>query len=227
MYWYKYMEKKYAEELVNYGKIRINSLNYYRDIELHGKAVGDEAENTLNAVSVIKGSKTGDQLNELERMFFKSAPGVDSATWAIANATFLFPLQGRPTYGYCLSDALSQELLERMNYENQLVGNPPYDTCVRIKDHVSFVRLLSKHLIDKNLRYYGHGHCSYRTRDIPWEEWRRRGQQCPAFVKDSSYAWQKEVRVLFETRSHDDFEPIDIVIGGLVDLCEIVEVNQP
>lgn len=226
MHWFKYMELRFAKDLVEHGRLRINSLNYYKDIEEHGEAVGDAHENTLTAVSAINGTKTGDQLNELEQMVFKPAPGVDPSSFSISNLSVAVQAPGRPTYAFCLSDTLSEELVTQMNQENELAGNPPYDACVKIEDHVAFHRLLSKALKEKDLNYYGHGHCSYKSREIPWEEWQRGKQQCPAFVKPKSYSWQKEVRVVFETSSHDDLEPVDIEIPSLVDLCELVEYKK-
>lgn len=226
MHWYKYMEARFANELVEFGRLRINSLNYYKDIEEHGNAVGDKEENTLNAVSAIKGTKTGDQLNELESMVFQPAPGVDPASFSISNLSIVVPVQGKPSYGCCLSDTLSRELVDEMNKENELAGNPPYDACVKIRDHVAFVKIISDHLKRESLEYYGHGHCFYKSRNIPWEQWHRSSDQCPAFIKDPKHSWQKEVRVLFETESHEDFEPIDCEIIGLRDLCEIIEVPR-
>ncbi len=226
MHWYKYMEARFASDLVDKGKLRINSLNYYKDVEAHGNAVGGREENTYNAVSAIEGTKTGAELNELEQMVFKPAPGVDPSSLSISNLSIVVPVQGKPSYGFCLSDTLSKELVTKMNDENQSAGNPPYDTCVKINDHVQFVKVLSQHLKSKNLEYYGHGHCFYKSRDISWEEWHRSSEQCPAFIKGLNYSWQKEVRVLFETESHKDLEPIDVQIPELIELCEIVDIPE-
>jgi hypothetical protein len=226
MNWYKYMEARFANELVYHGKIRINSLNYYKDIEAHGNAVGDREENTLNAVSAIDGTKTGAELSDLEQMVFKPAPGVDPSSFSISNLSIVVPVQGKPSYGFCLSDTLSKELVTKMNEENDSVGNPPYDTCVKITDHVRFVKVLADHLKSQNLGYYGHGHCFYKSRDIAWEEWHRNNDQCPAFIKGLSYSWQKEVRVLFETQSHENIEPIDCEIPELKKLCELIEIPK-
>lgn len=225
MRWYKYMEKCFAEKMVTSGGIRLNSLNYYKDIETHGRGVGDKEENILNAVSENKGTKTIDQLNPVEQMFFKPAPGADPSTIKIIGGTFIWPSSGRPTYVFCLSDVFDADFLHQMNKENKKVGKNLYDTCVMISDHISFVNILKKQLKDYGLNYYGHGHCLYETRNIPWEEWDSKSQQCPAFVKDPSYSWQNEVRVLFEAKLQDDLEPIDCQIEGLSDLCSIIEVN--
>ena len=226
MQWFKYMEARFAKELIDHGRLRINSLNYYKDIEAHGNAIGDKEQNTLNAVSAIDGTKTGAELNELEQMFFKPAPGVDPSSFSISNLSVVVPVQGKPTYGFCLSDSLSRELVSEMNKENEIVGSPKYDTCVKIKDHVSFVKILSKYIKKHNLEYYGHGHCSYKSRNIPWDQWQKQSGQCPAFIKGLSYKWQKEVRVIFETQSHDDLEPIDCEIPELKELCEIIEIPK-
>ena len=42
MQWFKYMEARFAKELIDHGRLRINSLNYYKDIEAHGNAIGDK-----------------------------------------------------------------------------------------------------------------------------------------------------------------------------------------
>ena len=128
-------------------------------------------------------------------MFFKPAPGVDPSSFSISNVSFEVLVQGRPSYGFCLSDKLSAELVAQMNKENLIVGNPPYDACVRINDHKYFVKILAEHLKGKGLTYYGHGHCFYESRNIPWERWHRERDQCPAFIKDPTYAWQHECRV--------------------------------
>ena len=57
MIWYKYMEARFANDLANKGRLRINSLNYYRNVEIHGLAVGDKGENTRNTISLIEGAK--------------------------------------------------------------------------------------------------------------------------------------------------------------------------
>jgi hypothetical protein len=226
MHWYKYMEARFASDLADKGKLRINSLNYYKDIEMHGNAVGDREENTYNAVSVIAGTKKGAELNQLEKMFFKPAPGVDPSTFFISNMTVRLSVQGKPSYGFCLSDTLSKELVTRMNEENESADKLPYDMCVKIIDHVKFVKVLSQHLKSRSLEYYGHGHCFYKSRYISWEEWHRNRDQCPAFIKGLNYSWQKEVRVIFETESHEDLEPIDIEIPELIQLCEIVAIPE-
>lgn len=224
MIWYKYMEKRFASNLVDYGRLRINSLNYYQNIELHGNAVGDREENTLNATSHIEKTKTADQLNPLERMFFDFHPGTDFSTCSFSNISFVVPVRGRPSYALCLSDTLSNELATVMNRENALASNPPYDACVKIHDHLTLIKLLDNYLKNHGLKYYGHGHCFYKSRNIPWERWHRESDQCPAFVKDPSYSWQKEVRILFECESMDKIHPIDCEIPKLSEVCEIVEI---
>lgn len=86
------MEARYPSKLVEHGKLRINSLNYYKDIETHGTAVGDREENTYNAVSVIKGTKSGAEFNALEKMIF----GAGSST-VLSDFRIEVPVQGRPS----------------------------------------------------------------------------------------------------------------------------------
>lgn len=227
MHWYKYMEARFARELIDHGRLRINSLNYYKNIENHGNAIGDAEENTFNAVSTSSGTRTFAQLNELERMVLRPEPGADPLSIIMTGTlNVTVPFQGKPTYGFCLSDSLSRELVTKINKENEIVGIPQYDTCVKIKDHVLFVRILSKYIKSHNLEYYGHGHCSYKSRDIPWDQWQKQSDQCPAFIKGLSYKWQKEVRIIFETQSHNDVEPIDCEIPELKELCEIIEIPK-
>jgi len=216
--WYKYMESRWAQLLVEKGAIRINPLNYYKNIEKHGKAIGDPKENTLEIFSNPE-FKTGNDLNEFEKQFVNIKGDGDKSGITFSKCEFTKTQHGLPTHAFCLSDTYSKDILEKMNQENLAVGNKPYDTCVKIESHVEFVKIISKAAQIAGLEYYGHGNCFYRNRSIAWENWNPRTTPCPAFVKPISYSWQREVRVVF-INSNDDLGPIDIEIPEIPEICE-------
>ena len=219
---FKYMENKWATELVNNGSLRINSLNYFKDHEAHGEAIGDAEENTLQVYTNPE-YRDGNTLNEFEKQFVRIEGEGDKSGIVFNDCTFTQSHQGLPTYALCLSDTYCTDLQRRMSESNIAAGNSPYDACIEIDDHVEFVKLVSEAVFQKvGLEYYGHGHCFYKERRIPWETWNPRSQQCPAFIKPLGYSWQKEIRIIFKTASHNDLEPIDISIPAIKKLCRFI-----
>lgn len=224
MQWFKYMESCWAKELVEQGKLRISSLDYYKKIELHGNAVGDADENIRHAVSQSNKPKTNLELNEFEKKIFHSDVIDTKEVATFVGTKFTRPVAGRPTYGFCLSDRLSFGIANRMNQENRLAGIPEYDACVRFENHLQLVEVLSCHASKSNLQYYGHGHCFYKSRDFPWDQWDKFHQQCPAFIKEPPYSWQKEVRIIFDSSFAETDEYLPLEIPELTGICELVEI---
>ena len=221
MKWYKYTEMKWAEGFVNSGRIRLNSLGYYRDIERHGLAVGDLHENTREIYSRSE-FKTAAQLNDFEKSFISIDETCKMDTIQFIGSNFILKHVGVPSYAICLSDNLSYALQSRMSDENIAAGNMPYDACIEIDDHIRFVRLISEAAKEQGgLEYYGHGHCFYKEREVNWDMWNPQLEQCPAFVKSSLYSWQKEVRVLFKPISGDVSQSVDLIVPELKDFCRI------
>lgn len=221
MRWFKYMERKYAEEFANHGIFRINHLKNYENMELLGSAIGDSEENKLTIFSKI-GLKTGSELNDFEKDGFFTFENDDIAkTWTFGNVECIRENHGRPTYSFCATDTCSEKIREQFNIDNKLAGRPAYDACVEILDRNKFIEVLKKHMHDINLIYYGHGHCFYREKQIPWNQWNRQNEQCPAFIKDPKYKWQQEVRILFEPRDeiYNDF--VDLSSSDFVSLCRL------
>lgn len=215
MHWYKYMENRFAQSLVGKGALRINSLAYYRDVETHGTAVGDHEENTQHVYSLVE-NKTGDQLNEFERDIVSAGPNV-----TFRDCTFARTVNGVPTYALCLCESFSDEIMQRMSYENEAACNPSYDSCVCFPDHIAFYRAIAGAVRDFGLSYYGHGYCFYSERKIEFDQWNPNSQQCPAFIKPESYSWQREVRILFATEQREEYRPVDLVVPRLTSLCEL------
>ncbi|MDB6061472.1 MAG: hypothetical protein JWM78_1575 [Verrucomicrobiaceae bacterium] len=221
MRWFKYMERQFAEQLANYGNLRIRRLSYYEDIESHGAAIGDPEENKITLYSHAH-AKTGAELNDFEREGFVTFANEEEAQRAMFfNVQFERKFVGRPSYAFCATQVQSEDIRQKFNDENKLSRKPEYDACVEIVDHISFVNALKKHMNEASLKYYGHGNCFYREKKVRWNQWNPNVDQCPAFLKALKYKWQGEVRILFESIEVDPNEFIDLNAPELIPLCRL------
>jgi len=220
--WYKYLPEIHAESMIHNGCIKLGMLSGYREIEEHGSAVGDPDENTRTIFSHDKGVKTSpDQLNPVESHFF-DLKGATVENFHFENNRFHVHDQGEELLAYCVSKPFDLAAMNTMSAENITAGNEAYDACVEISDHVGFVREVSAYMEKEHgFQYVGHGDCFYRDRMVHWSK----AHVSPAWnLKDDSYAYQKECRIVLRPPEGFDQDSLIVNIPEIKKYCRLYEL---
>ena len=178
---YKYARREHAEALVHHGMVHLGTLDAYRDIERLGSEIGDDQEGFKRVTQVIV-EKTGDMMDEFERLFF---PGRNPGLY-VANTEIGLTVVTPNCWLFCTSSRLSARLMRTMGY----------NTCVEIFDPRSFFRLIaeklwSMHLIMDEARAI---RCVYRERDLPRQQ---DDGLAPVRLKPLCQAGQAEIRMVY------------------------------
>lgn len=181
---YKYLESRHVKSLLR-GEVRVRNLRAYQELEHLGLAVGDPNEGT-STVLLRDGVMSGESL----RPFFDAPAGATLDVRDCAEHTIHTDL-----YAVCFSSVKSGELMSRFSEENVRAGGEPYDACVEIVAPAKFARGLAVRTAANGLRYRGWGACDYAEQpEVP------AGPLRAALYKGPDYAWQMEVRLVFQGR---------------------------
>jgi len=223
MKWYKYLPEIHADSMIRNGCIKLGILSGYREIEKHGIAVGDPDENTRTIFSHDKGVKTSlDQLNPLERQFINFGEGVTVKDIHIENNSFHVHEQGEELLAYCVSKPFDLASMQKMSEENIAADNDAYDACVEISNHAGFIREVSTYLKNEHgFQCVGHGDCFYAGRMVHWST----AHASSAWsLKDASYAYQKESRIVLRPPEGFDQENLIVNIPEIKKYCRLYEL---
>jgi len=185
---YKYMERKYAEELCNYGKIRVLGLRSYESDPGEGSLCCDIDQ--LSSKDVQHNSLGRDTiLRNLDPAIsgLESSPGSEFENCTIETCV--------PNWiVYCASTEKSHKTMEACDSR--------YDSCVEISNISGFVNQLTIQLA-KVTKESGSidsfaGYCTYLERNFPI----RRSPPAQgveiAFVKPPTFEAEHEYRILWK-----------------------------
>ena len=202
---YKYLKKEYAELLINKGNLRIGTLYEYRDIEKHGKIIGDEGEGTKSVYMEMNNvTWTKDTQPAFGKSFFNLGEG---GVVHFDGITLEKPTHSPNYYMYCTTSVID---------ENALVDFG-YDTCVVIENPTKFFLAVNRVMRHKGI-YEGVFPCAYQSRRVA--HYQDNGIH-PAIIKPTEYRNQSEVRALWRPKKNKA-EPMVIECFKARQFCKIL-----
>lgn len=202
---YKYQQKEHATALVERGVIRVGTLHSYRDTEL-GSAIGDLGEGKSETTHHFdKPVNIGNPENRswVVDKIFDVAPG---ANVTLEGLSLVVPEESPDFFIYCLSHRYSSAAMRAFNA----------DACVEILQPQRFISALVGHLRDRGLVSDSlFAPCDYsgRARDHQMK------RVHPGLLKDRSYEYQMEVRLLMNPQAGIVADPIIVTIPELSNYC--------
>lgn len=178
---YKYLPKKYAEDLILRSKFRIGTLYGYRDIEKHGTIIGDAGEGEKSLYMDV-GNEQWTSGNQPD--FAKSLLNIgEGSTVGMRNITIEKSENSPDYYIYCTTEEFDKQALKDFGY----------NACVVIENPERFFAAITKTLRHKG-KLEGIHRCQYVSRRV--EHDKDYGIH-PAIIKPPIYKDQKEVRALW------------------------------
>jgi hypothetical protein len=198
---FKFMERRWADALLQAGSFRIGTLQEYRDDEKHDHGVLDREEGVLRHNEHIGKATDILQLSPLT-LSKAGVEGWQPGSLSIADLSISATLDA-DGYIYCLS--LSQ------SWENDI--HPDYDACIEIINAHTFMFGLrySLQAAGRSDGRAAFGPVVYAGRDhetITSENLRSGGPPAPiGFLKPESFARQQEYRAAFMATDTVKIEP--------------------
>lgn len=182
---YKYMKRRYAQDMIERGSLLIGTLHGYRNVEL-GPGIADVEEGKKDLVHQVDylrleaGSKEAQDLARLGLV--EIADGNTAIFW---NARFTTLIDHHDAYVWCCSRSKSPDAM------NSLHGA---DTCVEIFDVPNFFRALAAAMSARtDFPSVGPLSVTYGERAESWDL--RDPGKHPVFMKGSEFEAQQEVRI--------------------------------
>jgi hypothetical protein len=190
---FKYTRRAYAEDMVARGRFRIGTLHEYRRVEAHGSEIGDVGEGTKQVVDAATGHwRDVTRRPNLAQRFIAAPPDADIR---FENVGFQENYDVPDCFLYCVTARFAKGAMQAFEA----------DTCVEIIRPGTFFAALDAALRARHpITRYLIGVCQYgdRTRHVTVD-----GGLHPAFLKPHRYAYQHEIRALWEPQQH----PIEAV----------------
>jgi hypothetical protein len=216
---YKYMTGEFARQLIDHGRIRINTLHNFQRIEEYGSEIGDQDEGVLYT------EMAGHTIDPAEPATLNPsiAQLLDSGSVVFADPqTITGDLVERTAncHIYSASGVREAKLMKRLGEE--------YNTCVEITDVTQFSQILTASMREQGLQVedpvcssvvYA-GRRAHHTSQIAVH---------PALLKDPAYEYQREFRILWPT-AEVVTDHIDLQIASLPLLVRLValdDINEP
>ncbi|TDY26367.1 hypothetical protein B0G81_6880 [Paraburkholderia sp. BL6665CI2N2] len=209
---YKYLPRRYAEDLVRDGSTRVGTLYDFRRIEL-GAGVADPNEGQLRVNRKIGGQlhyfPAGTQEAEAMKFFGISGEG------AVQNISFRRDIEHPGVFVWCCSTEFSADV------ESSLEGA---DACVEIRNAGLFFDELTRaiHAV-RPVEFLGFRKVTYTPRNQNWESYSP--DMSAAFVKDpGSYGAQNEVRAVWRSLDGNPIKAEFPRSAALTEFCAIREL---
>lgn len=206
-YVYKYMEYKYAIELLEHGKLRLTELHHYQSAE-HAADIKDDHEGRKKVIQQnVNETFTPDNIqnNPIAPDLFKL--GANSRLRLIAKGISTIKTFGK-SFAFCCSEAGNDwSMAERMD--------PKYDTCLKI-EIIPFISKISLYLKKKHMNFLlkaDHFPIFPMTRFLKVEykgheeEYKPGQEYIPSdsdALKREHYQYQKELRALWSCNENVD-----------------------
>jgi len=213
---YKFLPSEFAKELISQGRLRIGTLFSFRALEQHGAARGDALEGSTGALAIVDHASI--QPGAVLPPFFAKmiSPPRTGQPVRLRNWIFEVAANDEDYFVFSLTSVADRRLFRAFDC----------DTCVRISKPRSFFTTLSEAISDRLM-----------VCDDPVASMKsviygsRRGRYSEAFdhpgpfVKPSSYAYQREVRMLW-TPAARPIEPFVTTVPTLSGFCELHSSEQ-
>ena len=218
---YKYLKKKYADQLFNENIIRIGTLNWYKDMEKENKGRADPLEGTYEDLLTITGTGEDYYSNSVFRQnvaeFIHFEPSARATS--IKNLKIV-TLRESPNYLiFCSAHTKSVNVLK------QFKGA---DTCFHIYKPDTFFQLITWALekqFQQPVKFLGVHPVSYKPFRRERSAIDLEAHIHPVLAKTEEFEPQCELRGIWEIPQHLITKPYyDLQIPGLRKFCRIVDL---
>jgi hypothetical protein len=218
---YRYGQRAHCNELLEIGRVRVGTLHDFRRSE-HKRGVADPTEGKKEVAHVFpSASFTGNDLSRAPKTkdesamraygLFRVAPG---ASVQFTDVEFRMAHESPDCFVVCGSNECSTRTMA------QFEGA---DACLRIIDVQTFVSVIAQELNKiTRVEFAGIAEVKYQAR---LEEWNGRDWgDHPAWIKESEFALQHEVRAIWRPLAGHAISPAFVVDRRLTDCCLMVDV---
>lgn len=220
---FKYLNSKWMDEFFSTGSLKLGTVRAYNDTIALGTARGDDRDGKKSVAQYVEYLKTGDKDDHLLRQFFNAR----NAEIVVEHSTLNTHYIGPDALAFCTSYAYSDDLLRRYASEFHDVDacyaiEDPFSFFNAIKSAIrtryETLRIGSP-IFGPNRTDYPHpysplnpikaafrarfemlrlGYCLYGPDPLPHDH--AHAEAPILLVKRESYAWQREVRAIWEPR---------------------------
>jgi hypothetical protein len=206
---FKYSKWAHAEALIRWGKIRVGTLDDYRNIEKHSSLIGDKDEGQTSLFDDPLFA-TGETLSAFSARWVPgfTGPGMSGVTFV--GCYFNEPKRSPNCWLYCMSERLSLRVMDSFEAN--------YDACVRIPGVSPFFMSIWQELA-RHRPIAGGGiiPVTYRRRSLHYGD---DDGLHPIEVKAPGFAPQVEVRFVYFPAQEITEPYLDLTIPGLKAFCE-------
>lgn len=213
---YRYSKRKFHDELLQKGKIRIGTLYDYRQQEARGIADPSEGRKSVQTIiDHLDASKANDQeakvLKEFSVLDSSKRPKVK-----FVNCRFTREFTCPDCFVFCVSESFSVETMRQ--FEDA-------DSCVNICNSDLFFKILTEEL-NKHIpvKFMGMHKVVYQERVENWNgtNWGRH----PAVIKEPRFSQQFEIRALWSPKFSEGLTPIILCNSQLCQCCKMVDMSS-
>jgi hypothetical protein len=211
---YKYLPAKYAQEMLQLGRVKLGTLTEYRKWE--DALRGDAGENSRTLVQSQEGRapQLGRELSPFQQQLAASAFGDAFGGLTFINTGFQRTDFGKNCYVYCAS----------IEHSREAAGS--YDSCVRIRDHKRFLRAITialRKLPGLEDSESLHDFVRYAPREQPYP-----GQSNfpTLFVKPEKFRPEREYRMAWIPPKTPGPDPLILDVADLRGMLERVPVPK-
>jgi hypothetical protein len=201
---YKLLKREYAEKAVKQGIFRIGTLYEYQDIEKHGSAKGDIDEGKKYIQNHPDEIYDYSQLGTVPDFVRKFINAKDGMHVKIEGILMREEIKSPDSYLYCVTHEISTKAMKLFESNSVLLINEPkrffhaLSSCLRKKVSIRPGFIISD--------------CVYMCRA---SHYKSPNPIHPAILKDPSYQYQKEVRVIWE--------PIKKPLSPIIINCKVAK----
>lgn len=209
---YKYLQRKYLEEFLRLGRLKIGTLYEYRNVEALGTVIGDYDEGTRSTeLGLNKGDEVALGGNSPEARFLRS--GLQTTPKKCSNMKIVSLVDGYNAvlqehspelFIYCMTETFDPKVMHQFGC----------DSCLEIIDAVSFFSAIS-HRIRHKAKLDGVYPIQYMSRKTSFTS---PHQVHPAIMKDNAYLSQREWRAVW-VPTKKNIHPLFIDVPRAIRYC--------
>jgi len=216
-YFYKYLKRSHANEMIRFGRIRLGTCHEFRDYEEKDSERIDKTEGKRDAYSridelVIKKPQTQEDLPPFLRNLFGVPEGGSNVDIALKHFNIIQEEIYENVYVYCMTDTPDKKVMKEFQC----------DTCVRINNVNVLIKTIATKLANRKLAYKisFFKPCTYDGKQNNYDE-----KEDIYWLKEPKYRQQNEYRlVLLPPKENSKIEPLIIACKEIASVCEIIEL---
>lgn len=206
---YKYLDKSYAENLVQKGQILIRPLNEFKDLDKFTRKIGDKKEGTVRFHPNGKVFDTADPNHN--RSFATLISQKIQAGRVIIDASEHIDIFTQNCFIYSVSQILDRNLQREFKY----------DSCVKIFPFEDFYRTLTFNMEKSGFKILQTevNECWYLDKNFDLSQ---ELLGSPAFIKEKHFENQKEVRCAWIIEGIEE-KSLILTYPEITKFCSLVE----